>query len=107
MPVEKLGQPGNLKYDASVAPGPLELPTFGARQIWIAASTVGPNERGSIERHETDEDDIVIRSFLSLAAEFPGLLLILGSAPACKIRNRQRKVEEGWCPFSAPFGTEA
>ncbi|MDQ2777189.1 MAG: tetraacyldisaccharide 4'-kinase [Acidobacteriota bacterium] len=77
VPVEKLGQPGNLKYDASLVPGQLELPTFGARQIWIAASTVGPNERGSIERHETDEDDIVIRSFLSLAAEFPGLLLIL------------------------------
>ena len=37
---------GNLKYDASAAAKPSELPTFGAENVWIAASTVAPNESG-------------------------------------------------------------
>jgi 3-deoxy-D-manno-octulosonic-acid transferase len=99
VPLEKLGQPGNLKYDASVAAERLELPTFGARQIWIAASTVGPNERGSIERHETDEDEIVIRSFLSLAAEFPGLLLMLAPRQPARFEVVSAKLKNSGANF--------
>jgi 3-deoxy-D-manno-octulosonic-acid transferase len=77
VPPAKLAHPENLKYDAAVAPEPLDIPTFDARPIWIAASTVGPHERGSIGSDATDEDDIVIRSFRALADEFPRLLLIL------------------------------
>ena len=74
---DRLEVAGNLKYDAAVAPRPVDLPTFGAKQVWVAASTVGPNERGSVRPHEVDEDDIVIATFQGLCADFPELLLIL------------------------------
>ena len=77
VPAARLAIEANLKYDASAAGAPLQIPTFGAKQIWIAASTVGPNERGSLRRHDTDEDDLVISAFQALRAEFPDLLLIL------------------------------
>ncbi len=67
----------NLKYDAQLEQQPLDLPVFGADKIWIAASTVGPNERGSYQRHAVDEDDLVLNAFEELAREFPKLLLIL------------------------------
>lgn len=68
---------GNLKYDASFSSTRADIPTFGAEQIWVAASTAGPNESGSTVRHSIDEDEIVIQTFQTLAAEFPRLLLIL------------------------------
>jgi tetraacyldisaccharide 4'-kinase len=68
---------GNLKYDAACSAQPVFISTFGAEQIWIAASTVGPNERGSLQRHSVDEDEIVLTAFSGLIAEFPRLLLIL------------------------------
>lgn len=67
----------NLKYDASESAAEVEIDTFGAEQVWIAASTVGPNERGSFRKHSINEDDIVLNSFETLAGEFPNLLLIL------------------------------
>ncbi len=67
----------NLKYDAHLEQQSLSLPIFGAEQVWIAASTVGPNERGSLRRHSIDEDDLVLAAFEQLAREFPKLLLIL------------------------------
>jgi tetraacyldisaccharide 4'-kinase len=73
----RLHQEGNLKYDASSVAPPSRLPTFGAKHIWIAASTVGPNEAGSVQRHSVDEDDIVLNAFGMLSSEFPHLLLIL------------------------------
>ncbi len=73
----KLYLAGNLKYDASLASASQQIPTFGAEQIWIAASTVGPNERGSLVRHSMDEDDLVIDAFVALANDFPHLLLVL------------------------------
>jgi 3-deoxy-D-manno-octulosonic-acid transferase len=73
----KLHLEANLKYDASIARAPIHIETFGAEQIWIAASTAGPNERGSLEPSSVDEDDIVIKAFQALALEYPRLLLIL------------------------------
>jgi 3-deoxy-D-manno-octulosonic-acid transferase len=67
----------NLKYDAGLPDISAEMPTFGADHIWVAASTVGPNEPGSLRKHNIDEDDIVIRAFAKLWQEFPKLLLIL------------------------------
>jgi 3-deoxy-D-manno-octulosonic-acid transferase len=77
VPADRLALSGNLKYDAAYSAQPLSIPTFGAHQIWIAASTVGPNERGSAQRHFIDEDDIVLDAFSKLATHFPHLLLIL------------------------------
>lgn len=76
-PASNVHLEANLKYDAPISRAPIRIETFGAEQIWIAASTAGPNERGSLTRHSVDEDDIVIRAFQALAAEFPRLLLIL------------------------------
>ena len=67
----------NLKYDAASLPPRADLDTFGARHVWIAASTVGPNERGSLVKHNIDEDDLVLDAFAALSKDFPGLLLIL------------------------------
>ena len=77
VPESKVAVAGNLKYDAACAASPVSLPTFEAEQIWIAASTVGPNESGSIRRHFIDEDEIVLNAFTELMADFPKLLLIL------------------------------
>lgn len=79
-----LGAPGditvlesNLKYDAELPQASSNLPTFDASHVWVAASTVGPNERGSLESHQIDEDDLVLDCFNVLSAEFPRLLLVL------------------------------
>ena len=77
VPSEKLAVLGNLKYDAAASPKPSSIPTFGSQHVWIAASTVGPNERGSSRRHSVDEDDIVLDAFCTLSHEFPDLLVIL------------------------------
>lgn len=68
---------GNLKYDSALSVRKLDIPTFAAKQIWVAASTVGPNERGSVHPHSLDEDDLIIQIFVRLKREFPALLLIL------------------------------
>jgi 3-deoxy-D-manno-octulosonic-acid transferase len=80
----ELEMPGNLKFDAAIFPTKSTVPTFGAEHICICASTAGPNERGSVVRHEVDEDEIAIRAFQSLARDFPRLLLIL--APRQPVR---------------------
>ncbi len=96
VPTAKLQIEANLKYDVSAAIEPLLIPTFGAKQIWIAASTVGPNERGSLHPHAVDEDDLVLSAFQKLGAEFPELLLILAPRQparfpevAAKLQNRK------------------
>jgi 3-deoxy-D-manno-octulosonic-acid transferase len=67
---------GNLKYDftppaAGIAPSIVQfLAITKPEKIWIAASTMPPNDSGDV-----DEDDIVIRAFQEVAR--PGLLLIL------------------------------
>ncbi|MFB3777268.1 MAG: tetraacyldisaccharide 4'-kinase [Bryobacteraceae bacterium] len=77
-PAERLSDGGNLKYDfqpgASGVPEPIRsfLGRVGAREIWIAASTMPPTAAG-----DADEDDVVIGTFKALAAAHPGLLLIL------------------------------
>jgi tetraacyldisaccharide 4'-kinase len=68
-PAERVVQAGNLKYDLKppkeIAADLREfLDRLGARQVWVAASTMPP-----------DEDDIVIEAWQGLAAE--GRLLIL------------------------------
>ncbi len=99
VPVSNLHVEANLKYDASFARAPVLIETFGAGQIWIAASTVGPNERGSVRRHSIDEDDIVIRSFQALAGEFPGLLLILAPRQPARFDAVAKKLQQSQIPF--------
>jgi 3-deoxy-D-manno-octulosonic-acid transferase len=95
---EKVDYLGNLKYDASsLRPGDARpsdaLPTFGAEHVWIAASTVGPNERGSVARHSVDEDEIVIQTFQALARHFPHLLLILAPRQPDRFEEVARKLQ--------------
>ena len=75
-------------------PGPTQLPTFGAGRVWIAASTVGPNEAGSIERHSVDEDDLVLDSFETWQAELPDLLLVLAPRQPQRFPVVARKLEQ-------------
>jgi 3-deoxy-D-manno-octulosonic-acid transferase len=94
VPVARLRTEANLKYDTSASGMPLSFPTFGAKQIWIAASTVGPNERGSLRRHDIDEDDLVISAFQKLSTEFPGLLLILAPRQPARFPRVAAKLEK-------------
>ncbi|MBV9613298.1 MAG: tetraacyldisaccharide 4'-kinase, partial [Acidobacteriaceae bacterium] len=99
VPASKLRVEGNLKYDACAVRPPLSLEIFGAEQVWIAASTVGPNERGSLTRHAVDEDDILIRAFQALAVEFPHLLLILAPRQPARFPVVAQKLERSGLPF--------
>jgi 3-deoxy-D-manno-octulosonic-acid transferase len=99
VPASKLDIAGNLKYDASFSPSRADIPTFGAEHIWVAASTAGPNESGSIVTHSIDEDEIVIRTFQALAAEFPRLLLILVPRQPARFDVVAHKLEISGLPF--------
>jgi tetraacyldisaccharide 4'-kinase len=76
VPLSRLHQEGNLKYDASATAPLSSLPTFGAHPICLAASTVAPGDSRHY-KHNIDEDAIVLDAFEKLQAEFPRLLLIL------------------------------
>ena len=93
VPAEKIAIGGNLKYDAACSANPISIPTYGAEQIWIAASTVGPNERGSIRRHFVDEDDLVLDAFTQLVTDFPKLLLILAPRQPARFPEVADKLE--------------
>ncbi len=96
---DRLRIEANLKYDAAVPRGITDIGTFGAEHVWIAASTVGPNERGSIARHAVDEDDIVIDAFQALRREFPHLLLILAPRQRDRFEDVAEKLERADIPF--------
>lgn len=95
----KLRVEANLKYDASASRSPIPIETFGAEQVWIAASTVGPNERGSLKRHSIDEDDIVLHTFQALARIFPRLLLIVAPRQPARFAAVARKLERDGVRF--------
>ncbi len=98
VPPDRLQFAGNLKYDVSFSTT-TTLPTFGAEQVWVAASTAGPDEAGSIVRHSIDEDEIVIRTFQALAAEFPRLLLILAPRQPARFEVVAQKLESSKTHF--------
>ncbi|MBV8569849.1 MAG: tetraacyldisaccharide 4'-kinase [Acidobacteriaceae bacterium] len=95
-PAERLRAGVNLKYDAVArAETPANaLPDFKASHVWIAASTVGPNERGSAHKHRVDEDDLVLAAFQRLATEFPQLLVILAPRQPSRFEEVARKLEK-------------
>ncbi|MBV8808047.1 MAG: tetraacyldisaccharide 4'-kinase [Acidobacteriaceae bacterium] len=90
---------GNLKYDAAALPPETDIRTFGAEHVWIAASTVGPNERGSFEKHYVNEDEIVIEAFRALAGQFPKLLLILAPRQPARFDQVARLLERTQVSF--------
>lgn len=94
VPADRLRVAGNLKYDF-IPPAAVRftLPISDAHPIWIAASTVGPNERGSIESHQIDEDAIVIDSFQKLKTQFPNLLLILAPRQPARFETVARLLQ--------------
>ncbi len=91
-PAARISIAPNLKYDAPQSISRIEIETFGARQVWIAASTVGPNERGSLRKHSIDEDEIVLDAFEALAREFQDLLLILAPRQPARFDEVARKL---------------
>jgi 3-deoxy-D-manno-octulosonic-acid transferase len=99
VPAQRLSILGNLKYEALAPHTPSPLPNFGAEHIWIAASTVGPNEPGSITRHSVDEDAIVIDAFKQLAHDFPKLLLIIAPRQPARFPEVERKLAASGVPF--------
>jgi tetraacyldisaccharide 4'-kinase len=96
---DRVQNAGNLKYDSALSSRPSMPPDFGPRQVWIAASTVGPNERGSIRPHAVDEDDMVIRVFLRLRTELPGLLLILAPRQQARFDAVAAKLQKARISF--------
>ncbi len=103
---EKLAIAPNLKYDASISAAPLTLDVFDAQQVWIAASTVGPNERGSFSKHAVDEDDEVLDTFEALAPEFPRLLLILAPRQPARFEEVARKLASRKVNFLRRSGSQ-
>jgi 3-deoxy-D-manno-octulosonic-acid transferase len=104
---QRLSIAGNLKYDAAAVPVPAKLPSFDAEHVWIAASTAGPNEAGSLTKHTVDEDDIVLSAFKELAREFPSILLILAPRQPARFDVVARKLEASglsWRRRSAASG---
>lgn len=99
VPPEKLDIEANLKYDAARVRGDTDITTFGANHVWIAASTVGPDERGSLVHHDVDEDDIVLETFEALAKEFRHLLLILAPRQRDRFQEVAQKLEAAGIPF--------
>jgi tetraacyldisaccharide 4'-kinase len=89
----------NLKYDAALPGVTADIPTFDADEVWIAASTVGPNERGSLEKHEIDEDDIVLNAFRELSSQHPKLLLILAPRQPARFGVVAEKLKRGGFRF--------
>jgi tetraacyldisaccharide 4'-kinase len=98
VPLAKLHTVGNLKYDASSTVPKTVLPDFGAQQIWIAASTVGPGDSRHY-KHDVDEDDIVLDAFRKLSEEFPKLLLILAPRQPSRFAEAARKLRERGISF--------
>ena len=99
VPVSRLQAPGNLKYDVPPSSSANGIPTFDAEPIWICASTTGPNERGSLTRHRVDEDDIAVRTFQSLAPDFPRLLLVLAPRQPVRFEAVARKLQRAGVNF--------
>jgi tetraacyldisaccharide 4'-kinase len=94
----KLHTAGNLKYDASSTVPAAFLPAFDARQIWIAASTVGPGDSRHY-KHDVDEDDIVLDAFQKLSEGFPELLLILAPRQPARFEAVARKLRDRGISF--------
>jgi tetraacyldisaccharide 4'-kinase len=94
----RLHTAGNLKYDASSMVPKTVLPAFDARQIWIAASTVGPGDSRHY-KYDVDEDDIVLDAFQKLSVEFPELLLILAPRQPTRFDAAARKLRERGISF--------
>ncbi len=96
----RLSVAGNLKYDASTSRALDSFTASKVGKIWVAASTVGPNERGSLKRHAIDEDDMVIRTFLALKNEFPQLLLVLAPRQPARFNEVAHKLEQTGVSFA-------
>ncbi len=96
---QRLKNTGNLKYDSALSLRKGDVPTFGAELIWVAASTVGPNEKGSVRPHSVDEDDIVIQTFLALQHEFPKLLLTLAPRQPARFDEVAEKLRKAGVKF--------
>jgi 3-deoxy-D-manno-octulosonic-acid transferase len=99
-PAERVRTAGNLKYDFDpdkfvVSESIISfLQEVRPAQVVIAASTMPPLVTGDV-----DEDDVVIDAFQRLAAERPGLLLILVPRRPERFDVAARKLEAAGIPF--------
>ena len=99
-PADRVRTAGNLKYDFDpekfLASEPVVSFLREARpaHVLVAASTMPPLVAGDI-----DEDDVVIDAFERLAAERPGLLLILVPRRPERFHVAAKKLELAGIPF--------
>ncbi|MGH9659863.1 MAG: 3-deoxy-D-manno-octulosonic acid transferase, partial [Bryobacteraceae bacterium] len=91
-PPDRVRIGGNLKYDFQPSPLAPALDAFldrlGAAQIWIAASTMPP-----------DEDDSVIDAFLRLKDRYPRLLLILAPRKPERFDDAAGRLDRAGAPY--------
>jgi 3-deoxy-D-manno-octulosonic-acid transferase len=98
-PPDRVRTAGNLKFDFQARPAAPDSPVSALlrrlqpAQIWIAASTMPGAVAGDV-----DEDDAVITAFRSVAAHFPGLLLILAPRKPEQFDLVARKLEAAGIP---------
>lgn len=95
----KLTVEKNLKYDAAANPPRLRFETFGAEKIWIAASTVGPDEAGSLQRHSVCEEAEIIDVFRRLASFHKSLLLVVAPRQPARFDRVAALVAQSGFPF--------
>ncbi len=99
-PPDRVRTAGNLKFDFEPRPAPPDSPVSALlkrlqpAQIWIAASTMPGAFAGDV-----DEDDAVIIAFRSVAAHFPGLLLILAPRKPEQFSVVARKLDAAGVPY--------
>ena len=86
---ERVRVAGNFKYDfearaaAADSPAHLLMERIRPRKVWIAASTMPP-----------DEDDAVLAAFRQLAAREPGLLLVLAPRKPATFNDTAAKLSD-------------
>ena len=107
-PPENVRAAGNLKYDfqprraAPDSPVRTFLDRVRPAKVWIAASTMPPALPG-----DPDEDDAVIAAFRQLAADHPGLLLILVPRKPERFDAAAQKLSASGIPFVRRSAIEA
>jgi 3-deoxy-D-manno-octulosonic-acid transferase len=91
---ERVSIGGNFKYDFEPRPATENSPVrslmnrLRAKQVWIAASTMPPAFAGDV-----DEDGVVLEAFQKVAAQQPGLLLILAPRKPEQFDRAAQKIE--------------
>ena len=98
----KLFSPGNLKFDAVAVSGTIAtLPELQSDALWIAASTVGPDEGDKRFAPALDEDDVVLNAWQQLLPQFPRQVLLLAPRQPKRFQIVAAKLKDRGIPFAS------